>query len=332
MSSEKLLYYDFNEYRLDVLNGKLLKDNKSIELTPKSLEILLYLIKNRGRLLRKKELLNALWSDTFVDESNLIQHIYLLRKVLKLNDNGDVLIETVPKTGYRFIGDVKEIFANEDEDRFVASPAEGHNPESASEQIVPVSPVSETVLPPVIDTLRPKKRRFWLNGLLALAFVLPLGIYLYFYQNGLVKSLARDNPTSIAVLPFHQIASNSDERIGLGIADVIIAQLAKLENVRITPTSSILQFAENKELDPFEAGNRLGVDFVLIGTIHRDGDDVRITYQVFHVKDKQTVISDKIDGKFSNNFSLQDAVSEQVQRQVSMTITHDKSLIIMNYQ
>jgi TolB-like protein/Flp pilus assembly protein TadD len=82
----------------------------------------------RGRLLTNPQLLARLWPDAVVEESNLSQNIYLLRKVLGLTAGGQNYIETVPKRGYRFVAEVEEIYGNGSEVDYVAvGVTERHN-------------------------------------------------------------------------------------------------------------------------------------------------------------------------------------------------------------
>ena len=70
-------------------------------MTPKAFDLLLVLAENPGRLLTKEQLMQAIWSDTAVEESNLSYHVFAIRKALgDTAENG--LITTVPKSGYRF--------------------------------------------------------------------------------------------------------------------------------------------------------------------------------------------------------------------------------------
>jgi len=101
--------YEFGRFALDVSNHLLLFDGKPIPLQPKAFDTLLLLIERRGEVLTKDELLRRLWPDSFVEESNLSQNIYVLRKILAQSAGGDELIKTVPKRGYRFVGHVREV-------------------------------------------------------------------------------------------------------------------------------------------------------------------------------------------------------------------------------
>src|SRR5208283_5434860 len=87
----------------------LLRGQTPVRLSPKAFDALVFMVENRGHLLEKDELLRKVWPDTFVEESNLAQHISILRKVLQEGDDGPRFIETVPKSGYRFIAEVREL-------------------------------------------------------------------------------------------------------------------------------------------------------------------------------------------------------------------------------
>jgi eukaryotic-like serine/threonine-protein kinase len=94
--------YSFGPFHLDTAERVLAKDGAAVSLTPKSFDILLLLVENRGRLVTKDQLMTAIWPDTFVEEKTLAQNIFTLRKVLSPEKSGEQYIETVPKHGYRF--------------------------------------------------------------------------------------------------------------------------------------------------------------------------------------------------------------------------------------
>jgi DNA-binding winged helix-turn-helix (wHTH) protein len=77
--------YAFSSYRLDPGNCELLHDGHSLPITSKAFQLLLILVENHGRLVRKDELMRRLWPDVEVEEANLIQNIYLIRKLLGKN-------------------------------------------------------------------------------------------------------------------------------------------------------------------------------------------------------------------------------------------------------
>src|SRR5262245_35263370 len=100
--------YEFGAFRLDVREGRLLRDGATVSLTPKAFDLLLALVERHGRLVDKEELFETVWPDTIVEESNLSSNIALIRKALGDGENGLKFIETVPKRGYRFVAEVWE--------------------------------------------------------------------------------------------------------------------------------------------------------------------------------------------------------------------------------
>jgi len=98
--------YDFGPYRLDLRSKMLLRDGSYIPLTPKAFETLAVLIENRGRIVDKEELLKQVWPGTFIEEATLAKTVSILRKTLG-EQEGHQYIDTVPKRGYRFAGEVR---------------------------------------------------------------------------------------------------------------------------------------------------------------------------------------------------------------------------------
>ena len=101
--------YEFGGFRLDCAEKVLLRDGKSLPITPKVFETLCVLVENAGHLLEKDELMQKIWEDRFVEESNLTFNVKMLRKALGDNAAHPMFIETVPRRGYRFIAEVKKV-------------------------------------------------------------------------------------------------------------------------------------------------------------------------------------------------------------------------------
>ncbi len=89
----------------------LLKSGKAVPLTPKAFDLLAFLASNPGRLLTKDELMQAVWPDAVVEESNLAYNVSAIRKALGEDGLSERFIETVPKRGYRFIAPIERVEA-----------------------------------------------------------------------------------------------------------------------------------------------------------------------------------------------------------------------------
>ena len=107
MSLKTQHLYEFEEFVLDTSERQLWRGEESVPMPLKAIETLCLLVENHGKLLSKDILMETLWKDTFVEERNLTQNIFTLRKKLGENNNGRKFIETVPKLGYRFVADVR---------------------------------------------------------------------------------------------------------------------------------------------------------------------------------------------------------------------------------
>jgi len=108
MSNSIKQFYELGPFRIDVANRLLLRDGEPLPLTPKAVDTLLALVQHSGQVLKKEELMKLVWPDSVVEEGNLTQNIYLLRKTLSEGSNGQNYIETIPRRGYRFVGAAHE--------------------------------------------------------------------------------------------------------------------------------------------------------------------------------------------------------------------------------
>jgi DNA-binding winged helix-turn-helix (wHTH) protein/tetratricopeptide (TPR) repeat protein len=102
-------FYEFDAFRIDIALSRLERSGEPVALPPKAFDLLLLLARHTDRVMTKAELMEALWPNTFVDEANLTQHVYTLRKALGDRPNGQPFIETAPRRGYRLATSVREV-------------------------------------------------------------------------------------------------------------------------------------------------------------------------------------------------------------------------------
>ena len=111
--------YEFHGFRLDEAQLRLSYQDQPVPLKPKILDLLLFLVKNRGQLITKDELMKAIWPDSFVEENNITVSMSMLRKTLSDIGGDNQVIETVPRRGYRFVAEVSELSAADKFDKTV---------------------------------------------------------------------------------------------------------------------------------------------------------------------------------------------------------------------
>ena len=273
--------YEFGAFRLD--GAVLFRDGHRVALTPKVVETLLVLVQAQGRIVSKDELLNQVWPDAFVDETNLTANISILRKTFGASEHQQPYIETVPKRGYRFA--------------------------------VPVRVVEKGSLPPANTVDMPGKghsRRAWMARLgLAATLILVICLAgLRFYGN---RHSAQQR-IIVAVLPVQNLTGDPEwDYIGDGLTEEIIAQLSRFNPRRlgvIARTSSMAYKGTSKTVQ--QIGRELGVDYVVEGSLRAVGERTRITAQLVRVQDQTHVWSANYDRTLHDLFSLQDEVAQAI--------------------
>src|ERR1700694_4318462 len=105
--------FHFGEFALDVGERRLLRGTETVRLSPKAYDVLVVLVRQSGRLVTKDELLAQVWPESFVEEGILNVHVAALRKALGDDTRPPAYIETVVRSGYRFIAAVRFDSGNE---------------------------------------------------------------------------------------------------------------------------------------------------------------------------------------------------------------------------
>ena len=289
--------FEFDSYRLDAAERLLLRDNVPVPLEPKVFETLLVLIRHGGRLVTKDQLMKEVWPDTFVEESNLVRHISILRKALNRGAEEPPYIETVSKLGYRFVGQL--------------SPPSVEQTELIL-QSAKVSVVVEEELNSqtngLLDTsnrhpfFRTTKRRWLAAGLtLAIAAAGVTTAAVYFRTS-------RTQPIdSVAVLPFVNTgASPETEYLSEGITESLTNRLSQLPGLKVMSRSSVVRYKGDKR-NAQQAGSALGVRAVLTGDVIQRGNDLIVSAELVDVRDNSHLWGERYERKVSD---LQDVQME----------------------
>ena len=117
-------FYEFGPFRLDAAQRVLLRDGHAVVLQPKAFDTLLLLVRNPGRLITKEELLSTIWPKLVVEESNLSQNIFVLRKALGDTEERHRYIVTLPRRGYQF---AEPVNVRQDDVAAIAAPRQAPN-------------------------------------------------------------------------------------------------------------------------------------------------------------------------------------------------------------
>lgn len=134
--SPQAVAYQFEDYQLLTEERLLLRNGSVVPLKPKVFDTLLALVRSRGQLVSKSELMDQIWGDSFVEEGNLTQYIFTLRKIFGENPSDHRFIVTVPGHGYSFVAKVRETTDEKDEPH--ASHGSGSNGHGRSLAVLPL--------------------------------------------------------------------------------------------------------------------------------------------------------------------------------------------------
>ncbi|HSY30926.1 MAG TPA: winged helix-turn-helix domain-containing protein [Verrucomicrobiae bacterium] len=296
LSQETPRLYEFGPYRLDPAERKLLRDNEIVALTPKAFDTLLLLVRNSGHLLKKDELINSLWPETFVEEGSLSNNIFLLRKAL---GEDPAFIETVPRRGYRFVGAVRQ-FPD-------GPPTRAEKP-------------SEGGAPAVVSI--PSKARLGSRTAVSIAAVVLLVASLaatgWFYK---WPGRGGEKIDSLAVLPFlNSTADPNTEYLSDGITESLINSLSQLPNLRVTSRDSFFRY-KGKETDPQTVGREFGVRAIFKGRVTQRGDTLNISVELINARDSSHIWGQQYDRKLADMVALREEIAREMASALRVRLT-----------
>lgn len=301
---------EFENLRLDTQKRVLWCEGQPVKLHLKEIELLSALTERPGEVLTKQELLDRVWADSFVEESNLSRHIYRLRKTFEAIGVPAGLIETVPRRGYRFAGVVTN----------TVSP----------DLIVERHSRTQTTIEEIDDTEQPRSlpsnanfglRRSQLrSGLIASAAVLTIFVFaagLTYYRSGTNVDSDTSSIRSVAVLPLASVSDESQGRaLSVGFGNTLIARLGQLKVLRVVAAPGSNQSKEVRG-DPSAIGRELGVDSVLDGALQQADGKIRVTLRLLRSNDGTQIWTGTFEESSGDIFRLQDTLAMQTVKAIS---------------
>jgi TolB-like protein len=235
-----------------------------------------------------------------------------------LGDRADKpeFVETLPKRGYRFVAPVVDEGGVEP----AGSPTSLPTKEHATEETVR----TETV--PSELARSSGKRMLWrLAIILVLAVVAAVAIGAYFRPGRSAANASSLNNASIAVLPFADMSPAKDqEYFSDGLSEQLINDLAKVSGLKVVGRSSAFQF-KGKNEDLRDVGRKLGVANVLEGSVHREGNHLRITAELTKADDDFQLWSQTYDREIKDIFAVQDEIARAVTKALQVKLLSPSS-------
>ncbi len=298
--------YRFGPFELDLSSGELRRHGLKVRLRGRPIEILVCLIEGRPGIVSREDLRARLWSsDTFVDfDHGLNSAMNRLREALGDGAEHPRYVETVPRRGYRFIGQVEVV-----EDPASVPPPDREAPPAPAAPPPESPPVPRAVERPPSARAPWARMRFWVIAAVLVAAVAFAGWLVQ--QRGRFPLSGR---AMLVVLPFENRSGNAeDEFFSDGVTDEMIAHLGALDPARlgvIARTTSMQYKGSRKGV--MEIGRELGVAYLLEGSVRRDARRVRITAQLVDVGSQTQLWTETYERDVGDVLMLQRDVAARV--------------------
>ena len=285
--------------------GTITDGDKAVRLEPKVMQVLVCLAEQSGNVVDKEHLIRTVWPDTFVTDDVLTKCISELRSVFDDDARNPRFIQTIPKVGYRLIAPVTQTPSPVNQAQSLGSQL------PALEKTGEASPASQAITTETFS----RRKRVWL----AAAVLALLAIFVYFLRLHSRSKTVAAGRTMLAVLPFQNLSGNADqEYFSDGMTEELITRLGRLQPQKlgvIARTSAMTFKGSSKRVD--EIGRELGVDYVVEGSVRREGDRVRISAQLIQAKDQTHIWAEDYDRDASHILQLQAEVAQAIVREIS---------------
>ncbi len=296
--------YEFDRFKIDGGKRLLWNGSEPLPLTPKAFDTLFYLVRNAGTTVTKDELMASIWPDTVVEENNLNKNISVLRQYLGEKRGEHRFIPTVPGKGYRFVASVVRLPANG------AQESAGELPVGLLPQPVPSTEENEAG--------GAKKFLSWRLGIVVGASLILFAATFPLWKRS--TSAKPESIRSIAVLPFNPISNQAENAaLELGMADSLITQLSKSNDLSVRPLSETRRYA-TVDRDCAQIGRKLRVDAVLDGSVQVADSRLRVNARLIRSSDGKQLWASSFDDKMQDVFVVQDVISERVATVLNATL------------
>lgn len=260
------------------------RDGHAIHLEPKIMQVLVTLAERPGSVLSKELILRRVWPETAVSEEVLTRSISELRRIFEDNPREPTYIQTIPKSGYRLLAPI----------------------------------VAEGVNRPATESGSWKRKRW---GFAIGAAIVLLGTSSLYFVNRSQHAESKPQVASLAVLPLTNLSGDaSQDYFTDGLTDELTTRLAKISALRVISRTSATHYKGSTKTAP-EIARELGVDALLVGSVLRSGDKVRINAQLIQARTDQTVWAESYERDLHDLLALQADVAHRVAEEIQIQVT-----------
>jgi TolB-like protein/DNA-binding winged helix-turn-helix (wHTH) protein/tetratricopeptide (TPR) repeat protein len=297
----------------------LYKHGTKLKLRPQPVRLLNLLLSRPGEVVTREQLRQALWSaETFVDfQHSLNTSVKELRAALNDSVAQPHYIQTLPRLGYRFIAPVEMLDAAPVIGIAASKPVQTV---PAARTGVPGASASNTCSNSAGDHSVPR----WWWTLEGISLLLIVVVLFYSFSHRSRAALVQQTPgrVMVAVMPFQNLTGDAGEDyLSDGLTEEMIARLGGLdtEHLGVIARTSVMHYKHSPEpLD--QIGRELGVQYLLEGSVRREGDHVRIDAQLIQLKDQTHIWSQQYDRERNGLLALEGEIAQHIAAEVLATL------------
>ncbi len=325
--------FELDQWLVEPALGRIVSADVVKKLEPKAMEVLVYLARHQGELVSRDELEREVWHGALVGYDAVTGTIIKLRKALQDSARQPRFIETIPKRGYRLIAPVTLSAKND------GAPHSDHVAEVALQQPTggpeAAGPPPSAAAPNIaggrdevgaVKAQSPTIARSRTMAIL-LGSVLVIAAAAAFFADQMVDSGPSDpapvlpERPSLAVLPFENLGDDpADDYFSDGMTDDLITDLSQLPDIFLISRQSSFSY-KDKSVDPRTVGHELGVRYLLVGSVRRAGETLRVNAQLVDALRGEQLWAERFDQSVADVFAVQDKINARILEALSLTLT-----------
>jgi TolB-like protein/DNA-binding winged helix-turn-helix (wHTH) protein len=334
-------FYEFGQFRLDRGERLLWRGPERVELPPRVFDTLVVLVESEGRLLEKDELMARVWPDAAVEENNLTQAIYLLRKTLQDGESGARYIETVPKRGYRFVIAVRNVvrdsgatsIAVTDEAKSagmarnaveVNGEIEDGDTSEKSGSLAKDASGRVDAPPSESDSVEETGRGVWLAKAAILAIAVLAVLMATPLRQRILNWRGAPKRHSLAVLPLQNLSNDpGQDYFADGFTEELVTDIAQIRALRVVSRTSTMTYKGTKKPLP-QIARELNADLVLEGSVIRDGNRVRVTAQLINAPSDTHLWAQTYESSVNDVLDIQSQISRAIADDIRLDLSPEE--------
>jgi len=310
--------FRFGLFEADAARTTLKRKGVRVKIHDQPFHVLIRLLENAGEIVTRDQLRQMLWPEgTHVDfDGSLNVILKKLRSAIDDDSDNPRFVETVPRRGYRFIAPVSAIPQPELNTAASAGRRTNGSALNGDERALPNS---GSVVP--IARSKPLFRERAV--LVSLAVILILAVSVLLIRPHLSPTPQSQRRVMLAILPFQNLSNDpNQEYFSDGLTEETITDLGQLSPEHlgvIARTSSMAYKHTNKTVG--EIGRELGVDYILEGSVRREGEKARVSAQLIRVSDQTHLWAANYDRQLNDLLEIQDELGETIAQQVQINLS-----------